>query len=126
MEKASGMKKTNAAWSVDIFKLDKTFELFIVNEGSRQIIFRSPVELAEASSVINILGKAFRSFGVPTELKTDAGTFFASVRFDDLMHSCGISHIVTIGARKGLAERLATRELRTLRREGSTPDPDAR
>jgi hypothetical protein len=115
MEKASGMKKTNAAWSVDIFKLGNTFELFIVDKGSRQIIVRSPVELADASSVSNILGEAFRSFGVPTELETTAAKFFTSARFRDLMHTWGVDHIVAIGAREGLAERLAKRELRTLR-----------
>lgn len=29
MEKVSGMKKTNAAWSVDIFKLGNTFSLVL-------------------------------------------------------------------------------------------------
>jgi hypothetical protein len=110
MEKASGMKKTNAAWSADIFRSGNTFELFIVDEGSRQTIFRSPVDWADASSVINLLRGAFTSFGAPAKLLTDGGTFFASARFGDLMHSCGISHsIAAAGApdRKGLAERLA-------------------
>ena|SRR6266436_2986609 len=109
MEKASGMKKTNAAWSADIFKSGNTFELFIVDEGSRQTIVCSPVDLADASSVINLLRGAFSSFGAPAELRTDGATFFASARFGDLMHSCGISHTIAAGAaaRKGLAERLA-------------------
>jgi hypothetical protein len=78
-----------------------------VDEGSRQIIVRRPVELAEASSVINLLWEAFRSLGAPTSLRTDGATFFASARFGDLMHSCGISHAIDAGAaaRKGLAER---------------------
>ncbi len=77
MEKASGMKKTNAAWSADIFKSGNTFELFIVDEGSRQTIVCSPVDLADASSVINLLRGAFSSFGAPAELRTDGATFFA-------------------------------------------------
>jgi hypothetical protein len=65
--------------------------------------------LADASSVINLLRGAFSSFGPPAELRTDAGRFFASAGFGDLMHSCGISHTVVAVAvaRKGLAERLA-------------------
>jgi hypothetical protein len=107
MEKESDMKKTNAAWSADIFKSGNTFELFIVDEGSRQTIVRSPVNLADASSVINLLRGAFSSFGAPAELRTDGATIFASALFGDLMHSCGISHTIAAGARKGLAERFA-------------------
>jgi hypothetical protein len=98
MEKASGMKKTNAAWSADIFKSGNTFELFIVDERSRRTIVRSPVDLADASSVINLLRGAFSSFGAPAELRTDGATFFASARFGDLMHSCGISHTIAAGS----------------------------
>jgi hypothetical protein len=112
MEKASGMKKTNAAWSAEIFRSGTTFELFIVDVGSRQTIVRSPVDLADASSVINLLRGAFSSFGPPAELRTDGATFFASALFGDLMHSCGISHtIMRAAAQKGLAERLAKTEL---------------
>jgi hypothetical protein len=110
MEKASGMKKTNAIWSADIFfESGNTHELFIVDEGSCQTIVRSPVDLADASSVINLLRGAFSSFGAPAELRTDRATFFASPRFGDLMHSRGITHIIAAvdPARKGLAERLA-------------------
>jgi hypothetical protein len=112
MEKASGMKKTNAAWCADIFRSGTTFELLVVDEGSRQIILRSPVDLADASSVINLLRGAFNSFGPPAEIRTDAGTIFASALFCDLMHSCGISHtIMRSPAQKGLAERLVRTEL---------------
>jgi hypothetical protein len=108
--KASGMKKTNAAWSADIFRSGNTFELFIVDEGSRQIVVRSPVDLADASSVINLLRGAFSSFGAPAELRTDSAKLFFSASFGDLMHSCGISHRVAAAgtaAQKRLAERLA-------------------
>jgi hypothetical protein len=109
MEKASGMKKINAVWSVDLIKSGKKFELFIVDERSRQTIVRSPLDLADASSVTNILRGAFRSFGAPVELRTDSATLFGT-SFGDLMHSCGISYRVAAAgtaARKGLAERLA-------------------
>jgi hypothetical protein len=66
----------------------------VADEGSSQIILRSPVDLANASSLINLLRRAFNSFGPPAELRTDAGTIFASKRFGDLMHSCGISHTI--------------------------------
>jgi hypothetical protein len=84
------MKKTNAAWFAEIFRSGTTFELFIVDEGSCQTIIRSPVDLADASSVINLLRGAFSSFGAPAEFRTDGTTFFASALFGDLMHSCGI------------------------------------
>jgi hypothetical protein len=108
IEKASGMKKTDAAWFADIFKSGTTFELLVTDEGSRQTILRGPVDLADASSVINVLRGAFDSFGSPAELRTDgAATFFASALFCDLMHSCGISHtIMRSPAQKALAERL--------------------
>jgi hypothetical protein len=77
MEMASGIKKTNAVWSADIFRSDATFELLVADEGSCQIILRSPVDLADASSVINLLRRAFNSFGPPAELRIDAGTIFA-------------------------------------------------
>jgi hypothetical protein len=109
MEKASDMKKTNAAWFADIFKSGNTFELFIVDERSHEIIVRSQVDLAEACSVINLLRGAFRAFGAPADLRTDGATSFASARFGDTMHSCGIAHTISAGTapEKGLAERLA-------------------
>jgi hypothetical protein len=112
MEKASGIRKPNAVWWVDIFRSDAAIELLVADDGSRQIILRSPVDLADASSVINLLRGAFSSFGPPAELRTDGATIFASERFGDLMHSRGISHtIMRSAAQKGLAERLARTEL---------------
>jgi hypothetical protein len=112
MEKASGMTNTNAAWCAEIFKSGPTFQLLIADVGSRQTVLCSPVDLADASSVINLLRGAFNSFGPPAELRTDGATFFASALFGDLMHSCGISHtIMRAAAQKGLAERLAKTEL---------------
>jgi hypothetical protein len=111
MEKASGMKKTNI-WCADIFRSDTTFQLLIADVEGRQTILRSPVDLADASSLINLLRGAFSSFGPPAELRTDGAMFFRSALFGDLMHSCGISHtIMRSPAQKGLAERLVRTEL---------------